>query len=228
MPEQLGLFPELERRQPCRIAVMASGGGSNLQALLNANADGRLHAPVGLVIANRSDAGALMRAESAGVAHVHLSEQNAGSPEVFASSLIELLSQNEITHVVLAGYLKRMPSAVIEHMGGRVLNIHPSLLPSFGGPGLYGRRVHEAAIAFGACVSGVTVHWVDDTYDHGRPILQRACPVEPEDTPETLAGRVLRLEHDTLWRVLEAVAVGDIWAPPDRMQLPPHADWVIW
>jgi phosphoribosylglycinamide formyltransferase 1 len=178
---------------PVRVAVLVSGGGTNLQALLD-----RLHdspvARVARVISNRPDAGALARARQAGVPSVVL--RNAGD----ATELFGALNDMQI--VVLAGYLKLIPAAVVKQFRGRMINLHPALLPDFGGPGMYGHYVHAAVLASGARESGASVHFVDEEFDRGAIIAQERVPVEPGDTPETLAARVLEAEHRLLPRVV--------------------------
>lgn len=176
-----------------RIAVLASGHGSNLQALLDAFSDRDASAEVALVASNRADAGALERARRAGVATAVISRDGQDAEE-----LIALLRAHSVDLVVLAGYLKRVPDAVVAACRDRILNVHPALLPMFGGPGMYGLRVHEAVLASGVRVSGATVHVVDEQYDHGAILAQWPVPVREGDTPETLAARVLEVEHRLL------------------------------
>lgn len=188
---------------PSRLAVLASGRGSNLQAIIDhfeTLARERV-ARVVLVASNRVDSPALIRAATSSI---DIASFDAGDD---GSELLELLRKFRIDLVVLAGYLKRIPSKVISEYGGRIINIHPALLPDFGGEGMYGARVHEAVIASGAKESGVTVHVVDDDYDRGPIIAQWRVPVEPSDTPESLAARVLSVEHLVYPRVVEMVAV---------------------
>jgi phosphoribosylglycinamide formyltransferase-1 len=181
-----------------RVAVLASGSGSNLQAIIDRCADRTIPAQVVLVMSNNSGAFALERARQAGIAAVHWSEKKAGSPEAFADGLLAMLRQAQVDLIVLAGYMKLIPPAIIEAYAGRILNIHPALLPKFGGSGLYGIHVHEAVLAAGETESGATVHFVDAQYDHGAIFLQRRVPVHPDDTPETLRERVLAVEHEIL------------------------------
>jgi formyltetrahydrofolate-dependent phosphoribosylglycinamide formyltransferase len=169
--------------------VLVSGGGTNLQALLDALHDSPI-ARVARVISNRPDAGALARAVRAGVPTTVLRDPD--DPAELQSALAGAQL------VVLAGYLKLVHASVVARFRGRMINIHPALLPDFGGPGMYGRRVHEAVLASGAKESGVSVHFVDEEFDRGAIIAQERVPVEPGDTPETLAARVLKAEHRLL------------------------------
>jgi formyltetrahydrofolate-dependent phosphoribosylglycinamide formyltransferase len=184
-----------------RVAVLASGHGSNLQALLDAARDPSSPAVVALVVSNKATAGALERAAAAGVPTGIVAEDGQD-----AARLLELLARHAIELVVLAGWLKKVPDTVVRAYRGRMLNVHPALLPAFGGPGMYGRRVHEAVLKSGAQVSGVTVHLVDEQYDHGEIVAQWPVPVRSDDTPETLAARVLAVEHRLLPAVMLAFA----------------------
>ncbi len=181
-----------------RLAVLASGGGSNLQALIDAHARGDLPAPVVLVISNRSTAGALDRARRHGIPAVHVGRRLA-DPE---GRMLELLREHEVDVVVLAGWLALVGPRLLAAYPDRVINIHPGPLPRFGGKGMYGRHVHEAVLAAGVPRSGPTVHLVNERYDEGPILAHVEVPVEPGDTPEQLAERVLREEHRLLWRVL--------------------------
>lgn len=187
-----------------RTAVFASGGGSNLQALLD-RFTGDDAARIALVVSDRADAGALSRAERAGVPAVHVPVRERG-PEEVAESLLRVLAEHEIELIALAGYLRLVPSPVVSHYRNRILNIHPALLPAFGGRGMYGARVHAAVLAAGCTVSGATVHRVDERYDEGGIVAQWPVPVRPDDTPETLAARVLRVEHVLYPAVIAAEA----------------------
>ncbi|PYO98895.1 MAG: phosphoribosylglycinamide formyltransferase [Gemmatimonadetes bacterium] len=182
---------------PVPVAVLVSGGGTNLLALLDALRDSPA-ARVARVIASRADARALERARRAGVPTAVLTDPEDPAELVTATGDARL--------VVLAGYLKRIPAAAVARLRWRVINIHPALLPAFGGPGMYGRRVHEAVLASGAALSGATVHYVDEEYDRGPIIAQWPVPVRPDDTADTLAARVLQVEHRLLPQVVEALA----------------------
>jgi len=182
-----------EREGPVRVAVLVSGGGTNLQALLDALHDSPT-ARVTHVISSRPDTGALARAGSAGIPTTVL--RDPGDPAELQSAL----AGAEL--VVLAGYLKLVHPSVVARFRGRMINIHPALLPDFGGPGMYGRRVHEAVLASGAKESGATVHFVDEEFDRGAVIAQERVPVRHGDTAETLAARVLEAEHRLLPKVV--------------------------
>jgi formyltetrahydrofolate-dependent phosphoribosylglycinamide formyltransferase len=189
-----------------RIAVFASGGGSNLQALLDHfNGDVSRGAQISLVVCDRAGAGAFTRAADAGVDSVVIPVAGRAPGDVGRDTL-RALADHDIGLIVLAGYLRLVPVEVIEKYRDRIVNIHPALLPAFGGGGMYGRRVHEAVIAAGCRVSGATVHLVDEHYDQGRILAQWPVPVLAGDTAETLAARVLRVEHLLLPAAVEAVA----------------------
>jgi formyltetrahydrofolate-dependent phosphoribosylglycinamide formyltransferase len=182
-----------------RVAVCVSGGGSNLQALLD-RLQGAEPARVVLVLSNRADAGGLERARQAGVPAEVLADPSD------ASEWVTRLGRRDVDLLVLAGYLKLVPPGVVQKFAGRIVNVHPALLPRFGGGGMYGRRVHEAVLASGAPESGPTVHLVDEVYDRGDILAQRRVPVLPGDTPELLAARVLEVEHRLLPEVVLAAA----------------------
>jgi phosphoribosylglycinamide formyltransferase-1 len=188
---------------PSRLAVLASGRGSNLQAIIDHfdNLARERIAKVVLVASNRADSPALIRAATASIDIANFDAADDGS------QLIALLRKFRIDLVVLAGYLKRVPSNVIREYAGRIVNIHPALLPAFGGEGMYGARVHEAVIASGAKETGVTVHLVGDDYDRGPIVAQWRVPVERSDTAESLAARVLNVEHIVYPRTVEMVAM---------------------
>ncbi len=184
---------------PMRVAVLASGGGTNLQALLD-TCQGDAPARVVLVASNNADAGALERARAAGVETRVIADHTDGH------AIAAMLRSFDTELVVLAGYLKLVPEVVVDEYAGRMLNIHPALLPSFGGSGMYGMRVHRAVLASGATVSGPTVHLVTAEYDKGPIVAQWPVPVAAGDTPETLQRRVLAVEHQLLPAVVLAAA----------------------
>jgi len=188
---------------PSRLAVLASGRGSNLQAIIEhfENLTRERVATVALVASNRADSPALIRAATASIDIAHFNAADDGS------ELLALLRKFRIDLVVLAGYLKRIQPKVIREYAGRIINIHPALLPAFGGEGMYGARVHEAVIASGARETGVTVHIVDDEYDRGPIVAQWPVQVNQSDTAESLAARVLNVEHVVYPRAVEMVAI---------------------
>jgi phosphoribosylglycinamide formyltransferase 1 len=187
---------------PMHVAVAVSGRGTNLEALVRALGP-EAPARVVLVLSNRGDAPALERAAGQGIATVTLRNHADGR------EWLRALERHGVELVVLAGYLKLVPVEVIERYRGRILNVHPALLPAFGGRGMYGRRVHEAVLASGARESGATVHLVDEVYDRGAILGRARVPVLAGDDPETLAARVLEAEHRLLpAAVLAAAAAG--------------------
>jgi len=199
---------------PMRVAVCVSGRGSNLVALLEA-LSGSAKAEVVLVLSNRAKAPALDRARERGIPAAAFT--NHGD----ASEWIALLRAHRVDLVVLAGYLKLVPTGVIQAFRNRILNIHPALLPEFGGPGMYGHHVHEAVVASGATVSGATVHLVDEEYDRGAILAQARVPVLPGDSAATLAARVLKAEHRLLPAVVLAAAEAGHPVPlPEPLELP--------
>ncbi|MGQ0650183.1 MAG: phosphoribosylglycinamide formyltransferase [Gemmatimonadaceae bacterium] len=201
-----------------RIAVLASGGGSNLQSIfeyfdsLGSSAPGT----VAFVASDKASALALERARRRGV------EAQSLDANVRSTGLLETLQSRDISHVALAGYLKLVPADVTRAFHGRMVNVHPALLPAFGGRGLYGHRVHEAVIASGVRVTGATVHFVDEQYDHGAIIAQWPVPVFPGDTTATIAVRVLEVEHQLFPRALAGVVSGQIRLGADGRVVMPH------
>lgn len=175
-----------------KIAVLVSGGGTNLQALLDAQADGRLAAgEIVLVVASNRSAYALERAAKAGIDHVVCSRKELGSQAAFEAAIDAALAEHGVELIVLAGFLSILSEAFTRRWPRRILNVHPSLIPSFCGQGYYGLRVHEAALAYGVKVTGATVHFVNEVPDGGEILLQKAVEVRPGDTPEVLQRRVM-------------------------------------
>ncbi|MDO5143890.1 MAG: phosphoribosylglycinamide formyltransferase [bacterium] len=191
-----------------RTCVMVSGGGTNLQAIIDARDAGRLpHAELSLVIASREDAYAIKRAEKAGIPWQVVRKTRDLTPEQYGEGLLEVLRANAIEVIVLAGFLTILPDNVIRAYDHRILNIHPSLIPSFCGKGYYGLRVHEAALERGVKLTGATVHFVNEIPDGGDIIAQKAVAVEAGDTPETLQRRIMeQAEWLLLPAALEQVA----------------------
>ncbi len=191
-----------------RIAVLASGGGSNLQAILDHfDALGERRAgDVVLVASDRPDAAALERARARGIPTALI--RSARHPE--GAPLADVLRDARVDDVVLAGYLRLVPGDVVRAYAGRIVNVHPALLPAFGGPGMYGHRVHQAVLDAGERESGATVHFVDERFDHGAIIAQWVVPVHADDGADALARRVLRVEHLLYPRVVQALAAGTL------------------
>ena len=191
-----------------RAAVLVSGGGTNLQAIIDAKRVGKIpSAELALVVASNASAYALTRAENAGIAHTVLRKEKGEAPENYGERLLTMLRENAIDVVVLAGFLTILPENVIHAYDHRILNIHPSLIPSFCGDGFYGLHVHEAALQRGVKVTGATVHFVNEITDGGDIIAQKAVEVLPGDTPETLQRRVMeQAEWILLPQALEQVA----------------------
>ena len=191
-----------------RAAVLVSGGGTNLQAIIDAKRAGKIpSAELALVVASNASAYALTRAENAGIAHAVLRKEKGEAPGNYGERLLTLLRENAIDVVVLAGFLTILPENVIRAYDHRILNIHPSLIPSFCGDGFYGLHVHEAALQRGVKVTGATVHFVNEITDGGDIIAQKAVEVLPGDTPETLQRRVMeQAEWILLPQALEQVA----------------------
>lgn len=205
-----------------RIAFLASHNGSNMQAIIDACKSAALRAVPAVVISNNSDSGAMARARQDGIPCYHLSSKTHPSPEALDESILELLQRHRTDIVVLAGYMKKLGLRTLAHYAGATLNIHPSLLPKYGGQGMYGMRVHAAVLTAGETESGPTVHLVDAQYDNGDVIAQLHVPVLPDDTPEILAARVLKAEHTLFPKVLQQIAIGEIRVPGYVAQLFPR------
>ena len=192
------------------IAVFASGRGSNFQALADAITGENLDAKIVVVISNNSEAGALALARLLHIPALHLSQKQFPSQEVFTAAILSALESHGVDFIVLAGYMKKIDPKIIRRYHNKIVNIHPALLPAFGGHGMYGHFVHEAVIASGALHSGATVHIVNEEFDRGPIVLQESVPVEKDDTAETLAEKVLRIEHRILPRAVGLFAANKI------------------
>ena len=207
--EQPGIIKKMQEKEladrKARIAVFVSGGGTNLQALIDAEREGRIPGgEIVLVISSRKDAYALERAAKAGIEAHGLSKRELGGQQAFEDAVTELLDSRGIDLIVLAGFLTILSSSFTSRYDHRIINIHPSLIPSFCGPGFYGLKPHEAALERGVKVTGATVHFVNEIADGGEIIAQKAVCVEDGDTPETLQKRVM---EEAEWIILpEAVA----------------------
>jgi len=193
-----------------RLAVFASGGGTNFQAILDAIDRGLVPAEPVCCVSNTPDAGALDRAERAGVPTAVVAPSDYTNPTAFGRALLDVMEAQNVTFVALAGYMLKVPSNVVDAYQNRMTNVHPALLPAFGGKGMYGMHVHEAVIEYGVHWSGATVHLVDEEYDHGPIVLQEPVPVYPDDTPQSLADRIKEVEHRLYPEALRLFAEGRI------------------
>jgi phosphoribosylglycinamide formyltransferase-1 len=193
-----------------RLAIFASGGGSNFQAIVDSAAAGRLGADVALLVASSPSAGALDRARAAGIPTEVCGPGD--DPSVFTR-------KHAIDLVALAGYMRRIPPDMVSAFRHRMVNIHPSLLPAFGGSGMYGARVHEAVVAHGVRITGATVHFVDETYDTGPIILQESVPVDQDDTPADVAARVLVVEHSIYPKAIQLLAANRLTVEGRRVRI---------
>ena len=179
--------------EKARLAVLVSGGGTNLQALIDAQNSGVIHSgSIRIVISNRADAFALKRAEAAGIKTAVVDKKQLGGAEALESAIKAILIENKIDYIVLAGFMCILSENFTRSYPERIINVHPSLIPSFCGKGFYGLRVHEAALEYGVKVTGATVHFVNEIPDGGRIIAQKAVYIENGDTPEALQQRVMR------------------------------------
>jgi phosphoribosylglycinamide formyltransferase-1 len=208
-----------------RLGVLASGGGSNLQAILDAAAAGKLDAAV-VVVVSDVECGAQERARQAGIAAVVVDRRDKArypTREAFEVGLVEALRAHEVELVCHAGFLRMAPS-LAEAYAGRMMNIHPALLPSFGGPGMWGHHVHQAVLDCGCKVSGCTIHFATAGTDEGPIILQRCVPVEENDTAETLAARILPHEHALYPQAIQLFAEGRLRIEGRRVRILPKAE----
>lgn len=201
---------EAMEKPKMRIGFLASGGGTNVQAILEAVDSGWLYADAALVVSNNSDAGVFEKAKAFGVPTAHISMKNFTTEDERDTAIAQMMSEYGVNMVVLAGYMKKAGQPLINRFGSHILNIHPALLPKFGGRGLFGMNVHRAVIAAGEHESGPTVHVANNLYDSGRILAQRRVPVLPNDTPEDLQKRVLIEEHKIYADTLQKISLGEI------------------
>ena len=177
------------------LCVLASGRGSNLKSIIDSYKKGKIISKVVLVISNNSNSNALNIARSNQIPAYHLSQKQFSTEQEYVKAFLDLLEKHKVDMIILAGYMKLLPAEIVRTFQNKILNIHPALLPSFCGQGMYGMKVHEAVISYGAKVSGASVHIVDEIYDNGPVVIQRTVKVADEDTPETLQKKVLKIEH---------------------------------
>jgi len=196
-------------KEKMKISVLVSGGGTNLQSLIDNVENGSLpEAEIVHVISSRADAFALERASKAGIKGVVVSKNDFPDSDMLAQALIKTLEEANTDLIVLAGYMSILHPDVIKKYPKRIINVHPSLLPKYGGKGFYGMRVHKAVIEAGEKTSGATVHFVDEGIDTGEMILQREVPVQAGDDENTLAARVLEMEHKILPEAIRSICAG--------------------
>jgi phosphoribosylglycinamide formyltransferase 1 len=200
-----------------RLAIFLSSGGTTLQNLLDRIGDGRLNAQIVLVASNNPEAFGLIRAESAGIPTAVVDRKLSASREDFSRKLFDLCRERRADLVCLAGFLQLI--SIPDDFQRRVMNIHPALIPAFCGKGFYGHHVHEAALAYGVKITGCTVHFCDNQYDHGPIILQRAVPVLDVDTPDTLAGRVFEQECEAYPEAIRLFAEGRLRIEGRRVRI---------
>jgi phosphoribosylglycinamide formyltransferase-1 len=193
-----------------KVGILASHGGSNAQAIMDACRAGRINAEVAVVVSNNVTAHVLERAANAGVPHEVVNAARCPGEGEEDRTLVEVLRRCGVELVALAGYMKKLGPAMLEAYRNRIINVHPALLPKHGGKGKYGIHVHESVIASGDTQTGVTVHVVDERYDHGPILGQTVVPVEPGDDPESLQKRLLAVEHRFYPEVIGRIADGEI------------------
>lgn len=193
-----------------KLGFLASHRGTNMQAIIDACRSGRLQATPVVVISNNGDSQALDRAMTAGIPAYHMSSRNFPDPEALDRAITDMLRKYQVDLVVLAGYMKQVGPGTLAAFPRRVINIHPALLPRYGGKGMYGTNVHEAVVASGDRETGISIHLVDQDYDSGAILAQRRVPVLPGDTAQSLADRMLPLEHELYVDTLGRIISGDV------------------
>jgi phosphoribosylglycinamide formyltransferase-1 len=214
-------LPSTPPSRPVRIGILLSGKGrgSNMQAIIDATRDGRIPGEVALVVSTSPGAPALERAQANGVPARLISAKQHPDPEMLDAALVDAFERARVDLICLAGYMRLLSPAFVESFRGRIMNVHPALLPAFGGKGFYGHHTHQAVLDSGAKLSGVTVHFADDQYDHGPIILQRVVPVREDDTVETLAARVLEEEHRAYPEAIRLFAEGRLHIEGNRVRV---------
>ena len=202
-----------------KIAVFASGRGSNFQVVYQRIKDGYIPAEIALLISDNPHAGALAFAAAHDIPCTVIRPKDFATPEMFGEELLHALLAQQIEFIVLAGYLKKIPGNVVQHYANRIVNIHPALLPAFGGRGMYGIRVHEAVFLSGAKISGLTVHLVNDEYDAGPIVLQKAVAIDDCNSPADIARKVLEVEHQALPEAIKLLLENSYAAEDNRVIL---------
>jgi phosphoribosylglycinamide formyltransferase-1 len=196
--------------QPLRIGFLASHNGSSMRAIVAACGDGRIAASPAVLVSNNRESAAMIWAAGNGLPTIHVSATSSGSDAAADAAIVVALSQHGADLVVLAGYMRKLGPQTLKAFHRRILNVHPALLPKFGGQGMYGAHVHAAVLKAGETETGVTIHLVDDVYDHGAVVAQARVPVLQGDTPETLAARTQACEQDLYPDVLQRIISGEI------------------
>ncbi|MGI9229557.1 MAG: phosphoribosylglycinamide formyltransferase [Gammaproteobacteria bacterium] len=196
-----------------KLGFLASHNGSNMQAIIDACRSGQIKAAPVVVISNNPDSGALQRARRESIPACHLSSRSHPDPAALEQAILQALQQHETELVILAGYMKKLGPAIISAYRNRILNIHPSLLPAYGGHGMYGEKVHHAVLQAGEKETGASVHLVDEHYDNGRILAQTRVPVQPSDNINTLAARVLQQEHELYVQTVADIVTGKLPLP---------------
>lgn len=196
-----------------KLGFLASHGGSNMQAIVDACKSGEVDADPVVVISNNSNSGAMERARKERILAIHLSGATHPNPDDLDEAIVETLQAHGVNLLILAGYMKKLGPKALQTYDSHLLNIHPALLPKFGGQGMYGKRVHEAVLVAGEKVSGATVHLVTAEYDQGRILNQKKVPVLPDDDVDSLAARVLKIEHKLFSETIQKIATGEIKLP---------------
>jgi len=191
-----------------KMAIMVSGGGTNMQSIIDEIEKGNINGEIEIVISSNPKAYALERARIHNIEAVYIGKENCKSAEEIKEKTLKVLEEKGIELIILAGYMSIIDKAIIEHYKNRIINVHPSLIPSFCGKGYYGKRVHQAAIDYGVKITGATVHFVDEGIDTGKIIAQQAVEVKEDDTADSLASRVLEIEHKLLPLAIKKVIGG--------------------
>ena len=198
-----------------KLGILVSGRGSNMTAIINACEQGKLSASVVVVISNNPDSSALVLAQEKNINTAHLGSSTHPDPDLLDAAMRDTLYEHNVDFVLLAGFMKKIGPKILSTYRGKIINVHPSLLPKFGGRGMYGMNVHKAVIDAGEKESGATIHLVDGEYDEGAILAQQTVIVEPEDTPESLAAKVLKIEHVLFAETIQKIIDGSIILPAD-------------
>ena len=201
-----------------KIGFFASGGGSNFGAIVDQIKSNDNPISPEFLLSNNSKSGAVEKAKNYGIPHYHISGKTHTDKQAYDQAILDIIEKHNIDLLILAGFMKKIPDPVIKKMSNRIVNIHPALLPSFGGHGFYGMNVHQAAYEEGVRISGATVHLVNEEYDRGAIIKQDAVPLSHDDSPEDIAAKVLKIEHRIFYQVVKAFSEGKVSFRKDRLE----------